>query len=44
MSKRTRNQPSNTHREIVTPDVLITGPHGGPKILIQIRQGEVVGV
>ena len=44
MSKRTSNQPSNTHREIVTPDGFITMPPGSPKILVHTRQGKCVGI
>ena len=44
MSERTRNQPSNALREIITPDGLIAVPPGSPKILIHTRQGKCVGI
>ena len=44
MSKRASDRPSNTHREIVTPDGCITVPPGSPKILIHTRQGKCVGI
>jgi transcriptional regulator of met regulon len=44
MSKRTRNQPSNVRREIVTPDGLITVPPGSPKILIHTQKGRCVSI
>jgi hypothetical protein len=44
MPKRARNRRTTTRREIVTPDGLITGPPGSPKILIHTRQGRCVGI
>ena len=44
MSKRTRNRPASTRRELTTPDGLITVPPGSPKILIHTRQGRCVGI
>ena len=44
MSRRTRNRPASTRREITTPDGLITVPPGSPKILIHTRQGRCVGI
>ena len=44
MSERTRNQPSNALREIITPDGLIAVPPGSPKILIHTRGGKCVGI
>ena len=44
MSRRTRNRPASTRRELTTPDGLITVPPGSPKILIHTRQGRCVGI
>ncbi|MCY2991734.1 MAG: hypothetical protein NTY19_28250 [Planctomycetota bacterium] len=44
MSKRTRNLPAKHHRELTTPDGLITVPPCSPKILIHTRQGRCVGI
>ena len=44
MPRRDRNRPASTHRELTTPDGLITVPSGSPKILIHTRQGRCVGI
>jgi hypothetical protein len=44
MSRRTRNRPASTRRELTTRDGLITVPPGSPKILIHTRQGRCVGI
>jgi len=44
MSRRTRNRPASTRREVTTPDGLITVPPGSPKILIHTRQGRCLGI
>ena len=44
MSRRTRNRPASTRRELTTPDGLIAVPPGSPKILIHTRQGRCVGI
>ena len=44
MSRRTRNRPAKHHRELTTPDGLITVPPGSPKILIHTRKGRCVGI
>ena len=44
MSRRARNRPVSTGRELTTPDGLITVQPGSPKILIHARQGRCVGI
>ncbi len=44
MSRRTRNRPVSTRRELTTPDGMITVPPGSPKILIHTRRGRCVGI
>jgi hypothetical protein len=44
MSKHTRNRPASAHREIVTPDCLITVPPSSPKIVIHTRQGRIARI